>query len=398
MNRFLFIAIFLWVANFSAMAQAYKVSGHVYLHGEPLPFASVKNAHTGEVALSDSVGCYEIEASANDSLVCEYLGCASKTMPVAGRKRLDFQLEEESTNLNGVEVVARRRPVRMSHNGFVVNMDAVRKDGKLLSDVLPQLPTLRLKDNVLSMAGKSGVLVYLNNHQVYLSDGDLMAYLNSLGLENIKRIHVISTPPAKYEAEENVGILEIETTKNIHPGWQARLLGKASVAHYLTGGASANILYSGKNFTIGNTLLGSLGNDYTRSRYTNDFGDYLVATDCPKKSTEKVVMTLTTFSLDISDRDHLSATLQLPSHLAIAMALSRAQSRPGQRHQVFLPGQHGSGLHHVFKRPRTLRQLPGERGSKLRARLQRAIRPQYHLGLHQQLREKPQGLALTYLG
>lgn len=312
MNRFLFIAIFLWVANFSAMAQAYKVSGHVYLHGEPLPFASVKNAHTGEVALSDSVGCYEIEASANDSLVCEYLGCASKTMPVAGRKRLDFQLEEESTNLNGVEVVARRRPVRMSHNGFVVNMDAVRKDGKLLSDVLPQLPTLRLKDNVLSMAGKSGVLVYLNNHQVYLSDGDLMAYLNSLGLENIKRIHVISTPPAKYEAEENVGILEIETTKNIHPGWQARLLGKASVAHYLTGGASANILYSGKNFTIGNTLLGSLGNAYTRSRYTNDFGDYLVATDCPKKSTEKVVMTLTTFSLDISDRDHLSATLQLP--------------------------------------------------------------------------------------
>ena len=294
MNRFLFIAIFLWVANFSAMAQAYKVSGHVYLHGEPLPFASVKNAHTGEVALSDSVGCYEIEASANDSLVCEYLGCASKTMPVAGRKSMDFQLEEEATSLNSVEVVARRRPVRMSHNG------------------LSQLPTLHLKDNTLSMAGKSGVLIYLNHHQVYLSGGDLMAYLNSLGLENIKRIHVISTPPAKYEAEENVGILEIETTKNIHPGWQARLLGKASVAHYLTGGASANILYSGKNFTIGNTLLGSLGNDYTRSRYTNDFGDYLVATDCPKKSTEKVVMTLTTFSLDISDRDHLSATLQLP--------------------------------------------------------------------------------------
>lgn len=177
MNKFLFITIFLWVANMTAMAQAYKVSGHVYLHDQPLPFASVKNAHTGEVALSDSVGCYEIEASANDSLVCGYLGCVSKTTPVAVRKRIDFQLEEESTNLNGVEVVARRKPVQMSHNGFVVNMNAVRKDGKLLSDVLPQLLTLRLKDNVLSMAGKSGVLVYLNHHQVYLSGGDLMAYL-----------------------------------------------------------------------------------------------------------------------------------------------------------------------------------------------------------------------------
>ena len=50
MNRFLFTAIFLWVANFSAMAQAYKVSGHVFLNGQPLSFASIKNAHTGEVS------------------------------------------------------------------------------------------------------------------------------------------------------------------------------------------------------------------------------------------------------------------------------------------------------------------------------------------------------------
>ena len=50
MNRFLFTAIFLWVANFSAMAQAYKVGGHVYLHGQPLSFASVKNTHKRKVS------------------------------------------------------------------------------------------------------------------------------------------------------------------------------------------------------------------------------------------------------------------------------------------------------------------------------------------------------------
>ena len=122
MNRFLFITIFLWVANFSAMAQAYKVSGHVFLHGQPLSFASVKNAHTGEVALSDSVGCYEIEASANDSLVCEYLGCASKTMPVAGRKRLDFQLEEESFVTDEVVVSANRNEVSRKEAPVVVNV------------------------------------------------------------------------------------------------------------------------------------------------------------------------------------------------------------------------------------------------------------------------------------
>ena len=50
MNRFLFITIFLWVANFSAMAQAYKVSGHVFLHGQPFSFASIKNAHKRKVS------------------------------------------------------------------------------------------------------------------------------------------------------------------------------------------------------------------------------------------------------------------------------------------------------------------------------------------------------------
>ena len=50
MNRFLFITIFLWVANFSAMAQTYKVSGHVYLHDQPFSFTSIKNAHKRKVS------------------------------------------------------------------------------------------------------------------------------------------------------------------------------------------------------------------------------------------------------------------------------------------------------------------------------------------------------------
>lgn len=310
--RTLFALAFLFLVDCSVMAQAYEVSGQVSLHGKPLPLASIQDIHTREAVVSDSLGYYAIEANGSDTLVCRYLGCPDKVVPVAGRKRIDFQLEEEAESLDGVEIVARRRPVQVTHGGFVVNMDAVRKDGKLLSDLLPQLPTLHVKDNVISMTGKSSVLVYLNHHRVYLSGGDLMAYLNSLGLENIKRVHVITTPPAKYEAEENIGILEIETYHKVNPGWQATLLGRASMARYPIGGASARVLYSGKNFTIGNTLLGSYANTYTRSRYTNDFGDYLVSTDCPRKSTEKVVMTLTTFTFDFNRRNSLSATLQLP--------------------------------------------------------------------------------------
>lgn len=53
----------------------------------------------------------------------------------------------------------------------------------------------------------------MNNHQLYLKGDELIAYLNSLGAENIQKIQVLSTPPAKYEANENIGILKIETLK-----------------------------------------------------------------------------------------------------------------------------------------------------------------------------------------
>lgn len=312
MNKYFFCLFLLLMVNISAVAQSDKVSGHIYFHDETLPYASVKNVRTQDVVLSDSTGRYEIAAIGSDSLICSYLGCSDKKVSVAGRSIVDVRLEEEATNLNEIKVVARRRPVQMSHNGFEINMNAVRKDGKLLSDVLSQLPMVDVKDNALTMVGKSKVLVYINHHQVYLSGDDLMAYLNSLEMDNIRKIHVISMPPAKYEAEGNVGIIQIETYNKINPGWQARLLGKATAAHYLSGGASARVLYSGKNFSIENTVLGNYDDDYTHSRYTNLFGDYRVSTDCPKESTEKTVMTLTTLSLVMNGSNSLSATLQLP--------------------------------------------------------------------------------------
>lgn len=101
----------------------------------------------------------------------------------------------------------------MSHGGFIINMDVINKNGKLFSDILPQIPLINIKGSIISMVGKNEVLVFLNNHQLYLKGDELIAYLNSLGAENIQKIQVLSTPPAKYEANENIGILKIETLK-----------------------------------------------------------------------------------------------------------------------------------------------------------------------------------------
>lgn len=54
----------------------------------------------------------------------------------------------------------------MSHGGFIINMDVINKNGKLFSDILPQIPLINIKGSIISMVGKNEVLVFLNNHQL----------------------------------------------------------------------------------------------------------------------------------------------------------------------------------------------------------------------------------------
>lgn len=314
MLKNLFLLIFVFLLVMPCMPQTFNVSGHVYLHDrqQPLFYSTITNLTGQHVAYSDEKGYFEIPAAINDTIVVSYIGCADKKVAVNSANVGDVFLEYDCTSLNEVDVVSRRRPLMMSAEGLSVNMSAVKKDGKLLTDVLRQLPTLKIQGTALSMAGKNGVIVYINNHRVNMQGGDLMAYLNSLGLDNIQKIDIISNPPAKYEAEGNVGILKIVTSKKINPGWQGRLLVKPQLAHYFTGGVSAKIIYSGKNFYIGNTVLGSYENNYVLSRYTNNFNGYLVSTDYPRQNRQKTVLTLTTFNVEINSKNALSGTLQLP--------------------------------------------------------------------------------------
>lgn len=314
MKRFLWVIILVVACRIVASAETITVSGHVYLHDKtmPLAFAIVESSNPKQKTTTDSVGYYNIQTEANDSLVFSYLGCKSKQIAVTKNGVIDVYLENEATNLTDVEIVAKGRPFRLSPNGIDVNMNVVKHMGKPLSDVLPLLPYLSLDNNNIKMVGKNGVIVYLNHHQVYLKGEELISYLNAIGVENIKRIHIVTNPSAQYDASDNIGFLEIETSSKEGTGLQTRILARATAAHDLTYGTSINLLYSGKNFSIGNILLGSSANNFVENNYTNVFSRNTVSTNNKKRDKELVVTTLTTAYWTISPKNNLSATLQLP--------------------------------------------------------------------------------------
>lgn len=63
----------------------------------------------------------------------------------------------------------------------------------------------------ISMIGKNGMMVMVNDRLLSLSGEDLANFLKTLNAEDLKRIEVITNPPAKYVAAGNSGIINIVT-------------------------------------------------------------------------------------------------------------------------------------------------------------------------------------------
>ncbi|WP_234034241.1 hypothetical protein [Elizabethkingia sp. M8] len=82
---------------------------------------------------------------------------------------------------------------------------------------------LSINDNSISIIGKSGVAVMINDKILNLSGTDLINYLKSLRSDDISKIEIITTPPAKYEAQGNSGMLNIILKKNVKLGWSGTL-------------------------------------------------------------------------------------------------------------------------------------------------------------------------------
>jgi hypothetical protein len=62
----------------------------------------------------------------------------------------------------------------------------------------------------ISLSGKQGVMVYIDDKPTYLSSVDLANYLRSLPSSTLATIEIMTNPPAKYDAAGNAGIINIK--------------------------------------------------------------------------------------------------------------------------------------------------------------------------------------------
>lgn len=130
-------------------------------------------------------------------------------------------LNASSANLQEVSVVGKKPFIEQKADRMVVNVDASPSNaGSTALDVLERAPGVTLdKDDNISLKGKQGVTVMIDNKPTYMNATQLASYLKSLPASTIDQIELMTNPSAKYDAAGNSGIINIKTKKNKAKGF-----------------------------------------------------------------------------------------------------------------------------------------------------------------------------------
>lgn len=117
--------------------------------------------------------------------------------------------------LQGVTVTAQRPMVERKIDRTVVNVESMTSAaGSTALDVLERSPGVSVDQNgVISLKGKNGVVIFIDDKPTYLSGADLENYLRSLPSSSIDQIELMTNPPAKYDAAGGAGVINIRTKR-----------------------------------------------------------------------------------------------------------------------------------------------------------------------------------------
>ena len=176
---------------------------------------------------------------------------------------LNVSLEEEATQLKGVNIVAERSTIEQKIDRKVVN---VGKDlttaGASASDIMNNIPSVNVdQDGKLSLRGNDNVRVLIDGRPSNIDPAQLLKQIPST---SIKKIELITNPSAKYNPEGMSGIINIILHKNANTGFNGSYSGGITFGETAKYNQSLDLNYkTGKvNF------FGNGGNNF--GKYFND--------------------------------------------------------------------------------------------------------------------------------
>jgi iron complex outermembrane receptor protein len=190
--------------------------------GVPIPFANVlllKDSTLIKATLTDETGKYLIDGIQPGEYLLRFSCIGYQTWDsTLSASTGDLGTHILYPKLLGEVVVRAEKPLfQQQPDGMIVNVEnSILTKGSTALAVLERSPGVVIdsRNYNITLNGKSGVMVMLNGKIIRLSVEQVLTLLNSLPADNIEKIELLTTPPAKYDAEGNAGMINIVLKKN----------------------------------------------------------------------------------------------------------------------------------------------------------------------------------------
>jgi len=208
----------------------------------------------------------------NYTLTVHFMGFkdfSSQPIPLSektGEYRLEpIPLEIESQSLREISVSSNiRKSVYQLGKKIIYVENQMSGTGGSAYDLLYKLPSVTQKpDGQIAIHGNPNLLVFINGKPSSMKGTDLLEFTSA---SEVKRIELITSPSAKYDASGSAGIINLITKKNTLDGFNGNV--QASVDHL--GGYTSDFLLNYKR----NKLSFFAGLDNNRRRNKGDV-DYV---------------------------------------------------------------------------------------------------------------------------
>lgn len=238
---------------------------------------------------SDSIGQFSFNLDIEPTEVflsitqAEVKDTVIRIMQAVGSEPIDLgvlQLIPITNELGPVDIVVKVPLIEKKIDRLVFNVENTSNaTGKNVLELLSRTPLVFVQNRSISVVGKSGLAVLINERRIYLEGDDLAQYLESIPSEEVVRIEVLTNPPSKYDANGSA-IINIELKKNRMLGTNGSVTSSYTQAYYGFERLSFIINHRAKKVNVYGTFSGRNGenrykevSDYNFDSYVNNQGD-----------------------------------------------------------------------------------------------------------------------------
>lgn len=254
----LLITSLLFIAAIPAQSQIGKITGSVNNHkemsGAIVSLLKGKDSSLLKTSFIEEDGSFNFEKLAegnyfikitHTSFETYYSSLITITNQQSSFVLQPFSLKPAVKELQEVNVTGKKSFVERKIDRVVINPDLlISNAGATSLEVLEKAPGVLVDiDGNISLKGKQGVFVFIDDKPTYLAAADLASYLRSIPSSSIESIEIMTNPPAKYDAEGNAGVINIKLKRNRAKGFNGSITLSYGQATYMRTNNSFNFNY-----------------------------------------------------------------------------------------------------------------------------------------------------------